>query len=60
MEPVVDPGGVKVKPPFEMGVANFDKTSQKTERMWIYLCTYAIIIWFKIELKDREKRKYIV
>ena len=24
-EPVIDPGGVTIKPPFEMGVANFDK-----------------------------------
>ncbi len=23
-EPVIDPGGVTIKPPFEMGVANFD------------------------------------
>ena len=22
-EPVIDPGGVTIKPPFEMGVANF-------------------------------------
>ena len=24
-EPVIDPGGVTIKPPFEMGVANFDR-----------------------------------
>lgn len=24
-EPVIDPGGVTIKPPFEMGVANFDQ-----------------------------------
>ena len=23
-EPVIDPGGVTIKPPFEMGVANLD------------------------------------
>ena len=23
-EPVIDPGGVTIKPPFEMGVANFE------------------------------------
>lgn len=26
-EPVIDPGGVTIKPPFEMGVANFDGCS---------------------------------
>ena len=25
-EPVIDPGGVTIKPPFEMGVANFTKS----------------------------------
>ena len=24
-EPVIDPGGVTIKPPFEMGVANFER-----------------------------------
>ncbi len=24
-EPVIDPGGVTIKPPFEMGVANLEK-----------------------------------
>ena len=27
-EPVIDPGGVTIKPPFEMGVANFAKLCQ--------------------------------
>ena len=26
-EPVIDPGGVTIKPPFEMGVANLDNTN---------------------------------
>lgn len=30
-EPVIDPGGVTIKPPFEMGVANFRRFRQKQE-----------------------------
>ena len=30
-EPVIDPGGVTIKPPFEMGVANFDRSRIKGE-----------------------------
>ena len=26
-EPVIDPGGVTIKPPFEMGVANLERES---------------------------------
>ncbi len=28
-EPVIDPGGVTIKPQFEMGVANFDDGTDK-------------------------------
>ncbi len=28
-EPVIDPGGVTIKPPFEMGVANFVPFTKK-------------------------------
>ena len=32
-EPVIDPGGVTIKPPFEMGVANL-------ERIGRYACKF--------------------
>ena len=33
-EPVIDPGGVTIKPPFEMGVANFVYGCGRTGTIW--------------------------
>ena len=30
-EPVIDPGGVTIKPPFEMGVANFEEGNAQSD-----------------------------
>ena len=37
-EPVIDPGGVTIKPPFEMGVANFEVIKiekQEDIKLWL-------------------------
>ena len=40
-EPVIDPGGVTIKPPFEMGVANLNGIT-----LWIKGCCYMEMIPF--------------
>ncbi len=34
-EPVIDPGGVTIKPPFEMGVANLEKNYQNINFLFL-------------------------
>ncbi len=33
-EPVIDPGGVTIKPPFEMGVANLELSADINKKSW--------------------------
>lgn len=44
-EPVIDPGGVTIKPPFEMGVANFDPCiyfSTSDPNLQVQICSVPI------------------
>ena len=45
-EPVLSPGGGKIKPPFEMGVANFDLGR---EFMWDYRDMTGTRLWYNDE-----------
>ena len=43
-EPVIDPGGVTIKPPFEMGVANLEEVWLLS---WQSTCYGGIAVWGK-------------
>ena len=45
-EPVKYPGGVKAKPPFEMGVANFDRISASTFFPEFYSRNFGSVVLF--------------
>jgi hypothetical protein len=38
-EPVIDPGGVTIKPPFEMGVANFGLLLEQNRQLTVRKCS---------------------